>query len=620
MTDPEAQLRRLAESRASDVVPFSPSEIDRGAAAPVVPLARRRTMAVAAAVAAVVAIGIGAMALADDGGHVTAETAGVVDTVGPGTDTTVDGAPAEPDRGPIAETDAGPGNEGAAAHDATPTTTVVPTTTIPDVVGDDVADAEARLLDAGLEVDAQALFVPGSDARLGKVVEASAEDGTVGMVVGVLAPSLLSTDPCQRPAHLFGMFDDDTLVDRVYPRYTDDRITEIEICTGAGERVVASDLAMYRLDRAVDLDADGVDELVVQVDDAGSTRHVYALDEDALVREDEGPEIPAVDHGDTAAEAPCGIAEPELAVRGDVDGDGFDDLVAPRDGIVCLGGSEGDGGGARAIELGEAAERAEVWFMDDIEDDAVLEVFLGSTSDGTLEVRPYAIDPSAPSGALVPVAAEGCCVQTTPAAAVAADREAAEAGLPRPAARWFSCIGADFGQEAELVSGRFWIDPDAGTVQWTVDVGSQASPDRVHTMTFDDPVATDAWIPGNGCRNGRSAWAEPVDLVFGDDGAATATSIEAFNTSIAEDDPGRRVVRLREAIGVADAFGQADGPYRESLDDGLFELRGLRDDLVAGVRWRYAFADDSLTLETVVQEWSCRAGRGHTDFSPEPCG
>lgn len=587
MTDPEEQLRRLAEGRARAVEPYSSAHLGLGDPgdddmADVVELSPRRwPTAVAASLLAIVAVGAAAVAIfGGPDGHRDRERA---DGAAVDVTTTLD----------VVDL----------STSTSSTTSVVVGPSIPDVVGDTVDDAEAKFEEAGIEIQKETRYVEASDPRVGQVIEVNPGEGSasadprVELVVARLAPSLLSTDPCARPAHLLGAFDADVLVDRVYPRFTEGRITEIEVCTGRGVRVVAEGLDFHRIEFVADVDADGLDEIVLSIDPSDPARRVLSLDDDELIEVESN--ITAAAPADPGPA--CAVAELDVAMAGDVDGDGVADLIAPRDGIACLIGSD------TVVSLGDAAFEPGTWFLDDIDDDGVLEVFIGQTTRETIDVRPYSI---AADGTVAPVAEEDCCVQTTPAAA------AADPDVP---GRWFSCLAEGFGREAELISGRFWIDADAGAVEWTVDVGTGASPDLVHRMSFEDPLATDAWIPGNGCRNNSGAWVTPVTIGFGDDGVATPASIEAFNLAVAHDDPARRVIRLREALGMSDRFADASGPYREDLPAGYFELNGLHDDSVASTRWSFVFADDGTTLVSVTRSWACQPERGHAEFSTELC-
>ena len=623
MTDPEEQLRRLAEGRAEMVEPFTVDRLRRPEpgeteVADVIELTPRRWPAVAAAVfLAIVAVSAGVFAVfaGPDGsrGDESADAPlGTTDSTDSTDSTGIDDATSVDSVEPSATT----------------TTTVVPDVSIPDVVGDPFADAAEEILAAGLEVQLGAFYVEGGDPRLGEVVEATADGALIELVVARLAPSLRSTDPCQRPAYLLGSFDDDLLVDRVFPRFTEGRITEIEICTGSGVRVVTGNLDLHRIELVADIDLDGRDELVVSLDPAGTSTRVLALVDGALTEQVSAGGIDiGVAEIDPVPE--CLIHELDVAMVGDVDGNGFLDLVSPRDGIACLNGGP-------IVALGDLADDAGVWFLDDIDDDGALEVFIGQTTAESISVRPYSI---ADDGTITPAAEEDCCVQTTPAgAAVIADRDAgpddAEPDEPEPdepepdepesdepevTARWFSCIAARPGRDAGLISGRYWLDVETGTVTWTIDVGPEAGADRTYTMGFDDPLATDAWIPGNGCRNSANVWIAPATIEFGDDGTAVAESVADFNASIGVDDPGRRLIRLRQALGIADGFREADGPYRESITEGWFELGGLHDDSVAATRWSFEFSDDGSSLISVTRTLACQPGRGHDDFSTEPC-
>ena len=221
-------------------------------------------------------------------------------------------------------------------------------------------------------------------------------------------------------------------------------------------------------------------------------------------------------------------------------------------------------------------------------------------------------------------------MQTDPAAAGPVDAVSA-ISTPSEPARWFSCVAGRNSAPGELISGRFWIDRDSaagspdsaaplgGVVRWTIDVGSDASPDVTYQTAFENSVDTDAWIPGNGCRNSAGAWRSSADIEFDDDGLATAESIAAFNDSIAADDPSRRVVRLRGALGVAASLRGASGPYREDVAEGFFEVGGVPDDSTGALRWDFVFSDDGAMLESVVFTWACAPGRGHEDFSRESC-
>jgi len=66
--------------------------------------------------------------------------------------------------------------------------------------------------------------------------------------------------------------------------------------------------------------------------------------------------------------------------------------------------------------------------------------------------------------------------------------------------------------------------------------------------------------------------------------------------------------------GVASAEGTGPQTVTVTLD-------GLADDSVRSERWRLTFEPDGDVYRLTEARWSqrCQAGRGHQDFTPEPC-
>ncbi|MDW3220488.1 MAG: PASTA domain-containing protein [Acidimicrobiales bacterium] len=646
MIDPTEQLRRLAEARAEQVDPFTVDELERPdperQGAVVLPfIARRWPAAVAAGLLAIVALGAGLFA-----------------TFGGSSPPADDVFAAGPD------------------VDLDTPSTVLDEVVLPDVVDLPADEAAAELSELGLDPTFDVLFVAPGDDRLGRVVAMSLPEGmtvpageTIELQVARLAPTSLSADACQRPAHLLGTFDDDRLLDAVHPRFLGDTITEVEVCTAAGSRPVVYDLGFRRLAGVHDLDGNGTDEIVGPLDDAETIWQVLAMDGGEVVRidtvlpfgpqaggpvhdwwgcqafADSGLERLAIgtweDQGDTisweltefnivgaalvagaterssgpasdglpgrdrceprpADVAPaCPIVELNVAVVGDLDGDGRDDIVSPRDDLVCWGD-----GLVRAI--GPAAATAEIWFLDDIEDDGRLELFLGSTTYESTSARPYAVNENR---GFVPAADADCCTQNLPRQILPEDTEFV--------GRWFSCVAASALGPAELIGGTF-RHPGDGSVEWTIDVGSRADPELVHRSQVGDPRSIDAWRPGNGCRGSSPVWRAPAAIEFADDGSVRPDTVAAFNAWTAGDDLDRRFVRLREALRVSESIRQGE-TYREDLTAGTIEITDLRDDSVGTVRYTFAFDEAGRDLLSVDQQWACQPGRGHEDYGTEPC-
>lgn len=647
MIDPADQLRRLAEARADQVEPFTPDELERpdaeASGGVVLPfIARRWPAAVAAALLAIVALG--AATFATFGGSSGDDPQFVADG---GLDT------------------------------ETPST-VLDEVVVPDVVGLDADEAAAELAELGLDPTFDVLFVAPGDDRLDRVTAMSLPDGlpvpkgeSIELQVARLAPTALATDACQRPAHLVGTFDDDRLLDAVHPRFENNTITELEVCTAAGARPVAYDLGFHRIGGVVDLDVDGVDEIVGPLDEGETVWRVLAMNdggevvlvdgnlafgprvggevndwwgchafaasglerlavgtwttaEDGSVEwevvqwdivgdqvvtgeADHGTEPPGSDGppGRARCEDPrpdpapsCGITDLEVAVVGDLDGDGEDDWVSPRDDLVCWG----DG---LLRSIGPAAATAEIWFLDDIEDDGQLELFLGTTTYGSTAAQPYALNENR---GFVPVAGPDCCVQDLP-------RQILEVNNADFVGRWFSCVAATEELPAGLVAGRFWHNDD-GTVEWTIDTGPGADAEVVRVASVGDPRSVDAWRPGNGCQGTAPVWMPPVSIAFADDGTVDPASVAAFNEWTRRDDPDRRHVRLREALGIADMLGAGE-VFWEDVNAGTIDVSGWRDDSVAAVRFSITW--DDAELVSIERLWSCQPDRGQQDFATERC-
>jgi hypothetical protein len=329
-----------------------------------------------------------------------------------------------------------------------------------------------------------------------------------------------------------------------------------------------------------------------------------------------GPEIPGragcLAGLDPAA---CAVSDLRVSLVGDVDGDGVDDLVAPRDNLLCLGNGV-------IAPIGDVATNAEVWFLDDIDDDGRLEVFLGDTSSDSLAVRPFTFGAAGEVSEYVRLdglAFEECCTQDT-----------VKVTAPNVWRRWFSCVEPSGGQPARLVWGRYQISEE-GLVRWTaatLPVVAEPSavesddetvalvPEIFEVMVDGEP--TDAWIPGNGCRSGNGVWRAPASLEFAEDGTATASSIEAFNESVQGDDIDRRFAQVREALDIGRRLQSASG-YREVATAGLIEISGLPDDSVAALRWEVTFTEDGSSVVDVQHTWVCQPERGHEAFSAEFC-
>ncbi len=282
--------------------------------------------------------------------------------------------------------------------------------------------------------------------------------------------------------------------------------------------------------------------------------------------------------------SPCDAAD---TLVGDLDGDGADDRISVEAEWVCLAT-----GPAAKFDVGDIVPEAQ--WLGDIEGDGRMELWVGGTTAYSVIVSPWSVDAD---GSVRPVeTTPGCCQQYLP-------------GTDLPDQTWFSCA------DGIVVTGTFSTDEESGLVRWTID--QDGGEDVEYEATFDDPLAIGALIPGNQCQG--APWTGSLDQT---DWVVDESSIDALNEWIGDRELIGEMLAfrpVRDALDVAETLRSASGPYRESAEEGWIEIHGLHDDSTGALRYDIELSADGNRVEGIAQTWSCQPGRGHADFSTERC-
>jgi hypothetical protein len=130
-----------------------------------------------------------------------------------------------------------------------------------------------------------------------------------------------------------------------------------------------------------------------------------------------------------------------------------------------------------------------------------------------------------------------------------------------------------------------------------------------------------------GCdgSHGEATWTGPPDPA-----ADGSVAVEAFNDHMAEVDEtwegsaamaATEFLRLDERTATRTSISgtaQAEGSGPETA---VVTLDGLLDDSVRAERWTLTFSPEDDAFRLTEADWSqrCQPGRGHQDFTPEPC-
>ena len=131
-----------------------------------------------------------------------------------------------------------------------------------------------------------------------------------------------------------------------------------------------------------------------------------------------------------------------------------------------------------------------------------------------------------------------------------------------------------------------------------------------------------AGCDGNG---GDESWGGPPDPAA--DGTVAVDGFADFQADVDErwersaELAAAEFLRLDERTAVrttiaGDGVGEGGGPRAVTVT-----FDGLLDDSVRAERWMLVFlpGDGGYVLESAVRTLRCQPGRGHDDFTPEPC-
>ncbi|HWQ22796.1 MAG TPA: hypothetical protein VNK94_01670 [Gaiellaceae bacterium] len=132
-------------------------------------------------------------------------------------------------------------------------------------------------------------------------------------------------------------------------------------------------------------------------------------------------------------------------------------------------------------------------------------------------------------------------------------------------------------------------------------------------------------LTGCGGDGGGRVWAGPPEP--GADGAVAVDGFAAFQDEV--DEPWERSAAMAAAEFLRldgrtvqrttiESTAAAEGAGPQTV---VVTLDGLFDDSVRAERWTLAFeqTDDAYRLTSARRDLRCQPGRGHDDFSPEPC-
>jgi hypothetical protein len=135
-----------------------------------------------------------------------------------------------------------------------------------------------------------------------------------------------------------------------------------------------------------------------------------------------------------------------------------------------------------------------------------------------------------------------------------------------------------------------------------------------------------AALAAAGCgKSDTSTWAGPPDP--GNDGTVAVAEFAAYEQDVDELWEGSAAMAAAEFLRLDErtaatttiegrASGEGAGPETVTVT-----LDGLLDDSVRAERWTLTFEPDGENYVLTDATWAhrCQSGRGHQDFSPEPC-
>jgi hypothetical protein len=129
-----------------------------------------------------------------------------------------------------------------------------------------------------------------------------------------------------------------------------------------------------------------------------------------------------------------------------------------------------------------------------------------------------------------------------------------------------------------------------------------------------------------GCgKSDTATWAGPPDP--GSDGTVAVDEFSAYQRDVDERWEGSAAMAAAEflrldertaATTTIEGRASAEGAGPETV---TVTLDGLLDDSVRAERWTLTFEPDGENYVLTDATWAhrCQSGRGHQDFSPEPC-
>ena len=128
-----------------------------------------------------------------------------------------------------------------------------------------------------------------------------------------------------------------------------------------------------------------------------------------------------------------------------------------------------------------------------------------------------------------------------------------------------------------------------------------------------------------GDGSNEEMWAGPPDPAA--DGTVAVDGFAEFAAGVEEHWEGSAAMaaaeflRLDEQEATRTTIAGIASPEGTGPETVVVTLDGLLDDSVRAQRWTLTFVPDGEVYELTAARWAqrCQPGRGHQDFSPEPC-